>query len=346
MKAEREHSEAAQREAARWILKSDRGLSAEEQDALSQWLAASAEHRAAWAEAGRGWEELDRLLGLQTTRGATPDPDLLAPERRRPAGHSRKRIAVYALVSALGTLAAGVAFVLQGPADEPREPSAGFARSLAPIERRDLSDGSRVELNRGAIATTHYSEKERRVQLVLGEAHFKVAKDSARPFVVEVAGVAVRAVGTEFDVRLDGESVDVLVTEGTVSVGAAPDGGADPVALEGLPPITVGERSVIPLTPGAGAPRVEKVSQSEIESRLAWQPKLLDFTDAPLSQILAEFNRRNPVRLTIRDPELGELRLSTTFRSDNLEGFLRLMTSDFGMRAEWQGEREVALSRR
>jgi ferric-dicitrate binding protein FerR (iron transport regulator) len=51
------------------------------------------------------------------------------------------------------------------------------------------------------------------------------------------------------------------------------------------------------------------------------------------------------VQLTVGDPVLGAVRLSATFRSDNVEGFVRLMESDFGMRAEWRGEREIVLRR-
>jgi transmembrane sensor len=92
-------------------------------------------------------------------------------------------------------------------------------------------------------------------------------------------------------------------------------------------------------------PQITTLSEVEFATRLAWQPRLLDFTDAPLTEIVAEFNRRNPVQLVVADPTLGALRLSATFRSDNVEGFVHLMESDFGMRAEWRGEREVVLHR-
>ena len=107
--------------------------------------------------------------------------------------------------------------------------------------------------------------------------------------------------------------------------------------------LAAGERTVVSLTPEAPAPEVTTLSPAEIEARLAWQPRLLDFTNAPLSEIVAEFNRRNPVHLTLGDPSLASLRLSATFRSDNVEGFVRLMTSDFNMRAERRGEAEIVL---
>jgi transmembrane sensor len=215
-------------------------------------------------------------------------------------------------------------------------------RSLALIEQRDLPDGSVIELNRGAVVTEHYTTGERRVRLERGEAHFKVAKDAARPFFVEAGGVAVRAVGTAFNVRLDPASVEVLVTEGKVQVAAPASAGVAPL----IPALGVNERTVVSLSPSAPAPQVSVVPPAEIEARLAWQPRLLDFTDQPLAEIVAEFNRRNPVRLVLASADLGRLRLSATFRSDNVEGFVRLMESDFEMRAEWRGDGEIVLGPR
>jgi transmembrane sensor len=59
---------------------------------------------------------------------------------------------------------------------------------------------------------------------------------------------------------------------------------------------------------------------------------------------VAEFNRRNPVRLVLADEALRSLRLSATFRSDNVEGFVRLMESDFRMQLVRRGD-EIVLSR-
>ena len=63
-----------------------------------------------------------------------------------------------------------------------------------------LPDGSIVELNTSSTAAIAFSPAERRVRLTQGEGHFSVAKDAGRPFVVEARGLAVRAVGTMFNV--------------------------------------------------------------------------------------------------------------------------------------------------
>ena len=329
---------SAAQKAAEWALRHDRGLTAAEQDEFSQWLAADPHHRAAWAEHRWGWDELDRLAGLQTSLHAVPDPELLAPRRRRVVRFALPVLAAAAVIT-LGLFVWSV----KGPMSAGPEAPAG-PRMLAPIEQRELADGSVIELNRGAVVTAHYSAGERRVRLERGEAHFKVAKDPARPFFVEAGGVTVRAVGTAFNVRLDPAAVEVLVTEGKVGVQRADPGVPGPRIEEPLN-LAVGERTVVSLAPSAPAPQVTVVPPAEIEARLAWQPRLLDFTNAPLAEIVAEFNRHNPVRLVIEAASLRELKLSATFRSDNVEGFVRLMESDFGMRAEWRGDGAIVLTR-
>jgi len=55
-----------------------------------------------------------------------------------------------------------------------------------------------------------FTSNERTIDLLEGQALFRVAKDPARPFVVASDGTRVRAVGTQFDVyrRKTGTTVD------------------------------------------------------------------------------------------------------------------------------------------
>lgn len=324
--------EEIERTAAEWVLRRDRGLTAPEQDELFQWLAADPRHGEALALQRWGWDELDRLAGLQTSLGAVPDPDLFAPR-------AKMRVRRWWWLAATSSLAAAVALLItlrSPPAkSENAAPTAVVSTALAsPCERLTLEDGSVVELNRGASVEVVFSATERRVRLVRGEANFNVAKNLARPFVVNAGGVDVRAVGTVFNVRLEPAAVEVVVSEGRVNVDAP---------ARAATSLAVGQSAVVALTAAGAPPQIATLSADEIAARLAWQPRLLDFTDAALAEIVAEFNRRNPVQLTVGEPALGAMRLSATFRSDNVEGFVRLMESDFGMRAEWRSEREIEL---
>src|SRR5688572_10922626 len=85
-------------------------------------------------------------------------------------------------------------------------------------ERQVLPDGSIVELKAGAKITVAFTEALRRVALTSGEAHFQLASNPLRPFVVTASEVEFRAVGTAFSVQLGAEAVELLVTEGEVAV--------------------------------------------------------------------------------------------------------------------------------
>ena len=330
--------EEIERTAAEWVLRRDRGLTAQEQDELFQWLAADPRHGEALALQRWGWDELDRLAGLQTSLGAVPDPNLFAPR-------AKVRVRRWWWLAATSSLAAAVALLItlrSPPAkSESAAPTAVVSTALAaPCERLTLEDGSVVDLNRGASAEVIYSATEQRVRLVRGEANFNVAKNTVRPFVVSAGGVDVRAVGTVFNVRLGGAALEVVVSEGRVKLEPPPVG---TVAREATV-LSVGESAVVSLG-SSSVPQVTPLAETELAARLAWQPRLLDFTGASLTEIVTEFNRRNPVQLVVGEPSLGTMRLSATFRSDNVEGFVRLMESDFGMRAEWRSEREIVLRR-
>ena len=328
--------DAIERAAAEWVVRCDRGLTGAEQDQLSQWLGEDPRHRDALAMHRWSWEELDRLAGFQTSF-ALPNPDLIrpdeaAPERRR----TRGKFAWLGGVAAAALLSAGLLFFAHAPDD--RAPVT--ATLAAPLERRTLEDGTLVDCNRGTHIEVSYSSTGRHVRLLRGEANFDVAKDASRPFHVTAGDVTLRALGTIFNVRVDAHVVEVVVREGQVQMGSSV--AARLSTGDALPLLEAHHRAVIPHTPVA-APLLSILTPQELETRLAWQPRLLDFNDAPLTQIVAAFNRHNVVRVTLNERELQGVRLSATFRSDNVEGFLRLLESDFGVRAEWRGERDVTL---
>jgi transmembrane sensor len=338
-----DQSDQTDQMAAQWMLRHDRGLTGAEQDEFSQWLASDPANRAAWAEHRWAWEEMDRLVGLQTTVAAVPDPDLLAPRRR----YWNRAVVVRWVAPAMALAAVlAVAFILGTTRPEPGPAAPAAPWGLALIEQRTLSDGSVVALNRGAELREVFTAHERALLLTRGEAHFEVARDESRPFVVQAGEVTVRALGTAFNVRLDSASVEVLVTAGLVDVQRTPPSAVDHPVEPAIPlHLKAGERTVVSLAPTAPAPQVAVVAPAEIEAKLAWQPRLLDFTAAPLAEIVAEFNRRNPVRLVLADPDLAAMALSATFRSDNVEGFVRLMEANFGLAADWQSADEILLRR-
>jgi transmembrane sensor len=334
-------------EAAAWVIREDRGLSAEEQDRLSQWLAADPVHREAWARQRGNWRRLEPLARWLPEHSAEPNPDLLAPPRRQRRWW-RPSLALAASVALLLAWRSGWE---TPPVPDPSAPAAVIVRE-ASATRRVLEEGSVVEFNRGAEFRVRFSAAERRVELGRGEAHFKVVSDERRPFVVAVGGREVRAVGTAFNVRLEQGDMEVLVTEGRVRIDGAPESvphspspagdAADPVLV---PVLEAGQRAVIPVAGAGNGPRIATLTSGEIERVLAWQHRMLEFTAAPLEAVVAEFNRTNRLQLSIAETGIADVRLSASFRSDNVEGFVRLLEVGFGIRGERRGEREIMLRR-
>lgn len=329
-------------DASVWLARRDRGLTAAEQDDYMQWLGADPRHAEALAQHAAALERMMQLYEWTPAHDTEPNPGLFAsaPTRTR----SRWR---WGAVGALAAAAAvAFALVVWKPGTDSTAVAAAPKSYLRVNERMALPDGSRVELKDGTKLLVQYSERERRVQLTGGEAHFSVWKDAQRPFIVVVAGVEVRAVGTAFNVRLAGRDLSVLVTEGRVQVEQPVAAGAAPVAPT---LITVGQRAVVDLamlhTATVPPPIVQPVTVEDIARELAWQAPRLQFDETPLDEAVAEFNRLNRHQLELADPALGALRIGGTFRPDNVEGFVRLLDETLGLHAESAGENRTRLHR-
>lgn len=340
--------EAIAQAAAAWVLRCDRGLTAAEQDEFSDWLAGDPRHGEQLARHRRQWQRLEALAQWRPEHSVRPNADLLAPPRARWSRYWPAAVGLAAAAAVAVVLWNGGAGRAEHAAATPADARVAGADTGA-VSRRTLADGTVVELNRGAVLTAQFTANERRVRLEEGEAHFTVTKNPARPFVVSVQGMDVRAVGTAFNVRLDRAAVEVLVTEGRVRVSeasAGPDARGETKDRPSLVPLLeAGQRAVVSLAPQPEAPQIATLTTSEIERVLAWQHRMLEFTAAPLGEIVAEFNRRNAVQIVVVDAELAAIRISASFRSDNIDGFVRLVEMGFGARADRSGVTEIRLRR-
>lgn len=283
-------------------------------------------------EAGRVITELDGFL-----------------RRRR-----RRRIGI----AAGGLVVFAIAAILRPTIRERGAPStlleAVAARAVVTRpETRTLSDGSIVELNVGAEIEVDFSGAWRRVALRKGAAHFQVARNPERPFVVAAEKLEVRAVGTAFSVELGAKEIEVLVTEGQVAV-ENPAGGSPAQSEASLDADTssvtfgAGKRIVVEYTTletSAPARQITTVSTTEIDELLAWRVPRLEFAGTPLAQALPMFNRHGRVKLSLADPALGRLQLSGVLRADDTESLLRLLQGEFDLVAESRGE-EIVLRKR
>jgi transmembrane sensor len=199
--------------------------------------------------------------------------------------------------------------------------------AIGDYRRLPLSDGSTLELNTATEVRYRLSERVRLLDLTTGEARFRVAHDPSRPFVVFAADTVVRAVGTEFTVRIrDNGKVDVVVAEGVVAVSHREREGVVrellyrlKVPLAGGTPVP--EKKMV--TDDRGRFYVAEMTRAKIEARDAWRSNLLVFEDMPLSQIVDEFNRYNRQKLEIAGSALGTRRMGGRYQPRDVERFLQ-----------------------
>jgi len=302
--SEQERIEAT---AAAWLAESDSGLTLDRAREFARWRAADPRHEAAAFRLEQTWALLQPLREFRPSARIHPDRNLLVLEPR-PAGRH------------LGWAAVGIAAVLALAFTalwRPRgsDASAAAARSYVTVEdgfqRVALVDGSVVELNASSRVEVDYTAAERRVRLIAGEAHFSVAKNRLRPFIVEAGAMTVRAVGTKFDVRWDERAVDVLVTEGSVKLNAS-----GPASAADAPTVAAGQRALVaaPVPLGGPALRLERITPDQIREALAWREPQLVFAETPLGEVIDQFNRYNREQLSLDDERLASLGVSLSVR--------------------------------
>lgn len=306
-------AEMALAEAVAWLTTlHGRTRSAAEEAAFQQWLAADPAHARAFAQVTELWDVLPGAVEPAELRPAAPAP-------RAVTAPGRPRWRAHALAACTALLLAATAGVVQLTRDPVYETEVGEQRALA------LEDGTRVALNTASRMRVDYDEAERRVYLAQGEVLFDVAKNPARPFVVIAGSERIRAIGTRFVVRHDGERVAVTLLEGKVEV--RKDGQQSPEPVAALPKpamLTPGERLTV--TPAAAV-----IDRPRIETVTAWRQGNVMFDDQPLGEAIAEMNRYGGPQLVLADSDLAQLRISGVFKAEDSAHFAQLAAQIHGL---------------
>ena len=352
-KNDRRDAAAIEAEALAWLAERDEGFASGRAAAFDAWRRRDPRHAAAVIELEQVLAQLDGLaerrdevnVHFARTSPLRPVPVVAHEPATAPIVRWWRPVAWGGAAAALAVGAFfGFRAVQPAAALETR-----YATTIASYERARLDDGSTLELNTASTARVRFTAAERRVELESGEAHFEVAHDTARPFVVNAGGVAVRAVGTAFNVRFASGAVEVTVTEGKIEVervdpnALSADANADPArGGRRAPPhasLAAGQRvTVSTAAAAASAPTIERLAPDELRAVLAWQRRVTDFSDTPFAEVVARFNRHNALQLVVADPVLGARRIGGMFALDDVEAFVRLLERDGIIRAERDGD--------
>ena len=176
-----------------------------------------------------------------------------------------------------------------------------------------LSEGTEVFLNSDSRLAypTVFKGKERVVSLE-GEAYFKVAKDAAHPFVVEVCDSKIQVLGTGFNVRSYSEEGQIVTTlvEGTVCF----------ESIEDRVILKPGEQSILDKEG-----RLQKRAV-EVYPFVAWKEGRFIFRKQRLEDIMVMVSRWYNVEVYFEDDESKEITFSGgMMRNDGFEALMKMI---------------------
>lgn len=321
--------------AAVWLMRrQEPGWTAADQAELEGWLDESFAHAAAFWRLEHGYGQLDRLVILGD-HAATPPAEVELPAPALADGSpvaSRpvwwRSLPVLPAVAAMLLVAVLSAGLFLTSAPEPRAHTVSLATRVGQVSKLALEDGSQISLNTDTGIAVRQTKGRRELWLDRGEIYMEVVHDEARPFVIHAGQATITDLGTRFVIRKSGGKVSVAVLEGIVSFGPArrPGAGANLLAA-GEKAITDGSTTV-----------VSQESVAAIERSLAWQEGMVVFSNTPLAEAAAQFNRYNARQLVISGATAQNMRVEGTFSLANVDGFARLLHQAYGLRLVDRGE--------
>lgn len=298
-------------EAAIWACRQRDGLDEDEQQKLTQWLAATPVHAQAFHDMTNMLQEIRTLpadMVNQLKRNlADTKPDnttsTIIPLHLRPKTQNHLWWPGTAMAASLAT-AAMLWHYWEQPQFSQQYISGAHALNVT------MPDGSLVTLDAASKIAVNYYRDRREIHLDEGQAYFSVHHDRERPFDVMAKHTHIRVLGTRFTVRyvkegISAGQVGVMVEQGKVAVSSTQPAPAKTAYLHAGQAInaqTSGQLQTI-----------HPVSSGKIAS---WKSGRIPLENITLGELAAELKRYGyPLQVSQKASALrigGSLQLSQT----------------------------------
>lgn len=283
---------AVEEAASAWFMRRRaRASDASAEQAFQSWLQAAPEHRREYERLEQVWEDMAAL----PRPAATPAPKREPAQVRTPAQPRRPAFLRWGGALAALVLTAAAAYQYVPVSYESVASASTQTRSL------DLPDGTRLHANVGTRVSVRYTLAERHIRVDAGEVYIAAAPDR-RPLIVAAGEAELRDIGTEFNVLLLPDVLQVGVRSGEVRLNAQ---GANAPAAQTL---RAGD-TVLLSRADARLLRRQQVSASEIG---AWQGGVAVMHEATLQQLAGYLALYRDAPLRFADERARALRLSGT----------------------------------
>lgn len=339
--------------AAHWLATlSDESCSDVERQQFFEWLRSSTHHvdeflRLSTLARSTGKRELWPEQSIESLLAdARASINVTALDIEKPASplpRTRSSVIAWASAASVACVLAVAALVLTNT--RMLEPlTGGYSTRIGEQRSITLEDGSVVELNSQSLLRTHFAEHLRAVELVEGEAIFRVTKDPERPFRVRTGATDIVAIGTAFNVNANETRTIITVLEGRVRVNNRGDAAAGSAAQPGeqvdFVELAVGEQVIV-----APARPIIRLALEDTRKVTSWTERRLIFEDTSLEAAAAEFARYSPRAIRFADAQIGARKISGVFDATDPASLMEFLSSDETLEVRTSGDGWVVRNR-
>ena len=314
----RETSKEIDEAAADWVMRIDQStLGPDEQAEFDTWLKGDVRRGGAFARA--------RAVLVYAKRAKALGPDFdpatfdVAAERTGAVPITEEAVVADAPTRRRVLIGGGLAVAASGAAaiflPLGRVAARTYETAKGEIRVIPLPDGSTVTLNSASKIAVRIDGSRRAVELIAGEALFKVATVGNRPFTVEAGDTSLRSDSATFSIcRLGSRPLEVQVCDGRVEIERASFPARNHLVLRANMEATMSpDGSIVD----------RRVTADALERDLAWQEGMLSFEDTPLSAAADEFARYSDRRILIASRDVGAETVTGRYAANNPDGFAK-----------------------
>lgn len=213
------------------------------------------------------------------------------------------------------------------------QPQALAFASENKVVENTLPDSSKVVLNKRSSIEFKYDPKEKTRKVKLkGEGFFEVKHEESKPFVIETDEALVRDIGTAFNIKSypDKDTVEVVVTEGVVQFYTLKDPGLT---------VNAGETGIYSKRNKV----FTKIAKADT-NKLSYKTRVFSFHSTDLRSVIEQINEVYDAKITLANEDIARCQLTVTFRNDELDTMIDVITETLGLTAERRGKKEVILN--
>jgi len=310
-----------EKQACEWLaLMNSDSLSDEEITNFRLWLQVDPSHQLAYDDVGILWSDLSQLEGIIDASDYQFDGRLslgqhLSAFIANTVGSLRVLKPVHFATAVSVFVLAMVSTYFFVPDSSIPVSLAKHSTQTSEIKELTLADGSVVTLGALSSIEVNYTEDQRRIDLISGEAFFSVTTDPQRPFIVSTSNSEIRVIGTKFEVRRSSVGDRISVLEGIVEVryiqSQNMSSGQNKQILTANQKLLSG--------PGDIAPIPQSINQDRPG---AWREGRLVYDKASLEEVISDANRYYYNNITIDSDDLKALSVTATFPTNQIDSMM------------------------